>query len=162
MNLSIFSRNPILDEVARTREEMDRVLGRFLGTAMTPIEGGTSRLEGWIPPVDISETDEELFIRTEVPGIATRDLEITITGTSLTIAGKKEEREETEQEDFYRCERRFGAFRRVVELPDSADSERISADSDNGVVTIRVAKKPGQRAKRVEVKPSSRRVPIPG
>jgi HSP20 family molecular chaperone IbpA len=50
----------------------------------------------------------------------------------------------------------------VIELPESADPERIIADSDNGVITVRIAKKPGQRAKRIEVKPSSRRVPIPG
>lgn len=162
MNLSLFRRTPILDEFTRMRNDMDRMLGRYMGEPANPIESAAVRLEGWIPPVDVSETDDEILIRTELPGIASRDLEITITGTILTISGKKEEKEEMEQEDFYRCERRFGAFRRVIELPESADSERISADSDNGIVTIHVAKKPGQRAKRVEVKPTARRVPVPG
>ena len=162
MNLSIFRRNPILDEFARSRDEMNRMLGRYFNEGAAPLEGVLPRIEGWIPPVDVSETDDEIFIRGELPGIAARDLEITVMGNTLTISGKKEEKEETEQEDFYRCERRFGAFRRVIDLPESADTERISADSDNGVITVRVAKKPGQRAKRIEVKPTSRRVPVPG
>lgn len=164
MSLNLFRRTPILDEFARSRDDMDRMLGRLFGTGMLPMAADieTNRIEGWIPPVDVSETDEEIVIRTEVPGIAARDLEITVTGNTLSISGRKEEKEETEREDFYRSERRFGAFRRVIELPESADPERISADSDNGVVTMRIAKKPGQRAKRIEVRPTTRRVPVPG
>lgn len=162
MNLSLFRRTPILDEFARMRQDMDRMLGSYMGEGIAPFEPGATRLEGWIPPVDVSETDDEILIRAEIPGIAARDLEITITGNILTISGKKEEKEEMEQEDFYRCERRFGAFRRVIELPETADSDRVQADSDNGVISVRVAKKPGQRAKRIEVKPTSRRVAVPG
>ena len=162
MNLSIFRRTPVLDEFARMREEMNRMVGRYIGESGGQFDAGLPRIEGWIPPIDVSETDEEIVIRGEMPGIAARDLEITITGTTLSISGKKEEKEEMEQEDFYRSERRFGAFRRVLDLPEAADTERVTADSDNGVITIRVAKKPGQRAKRIEVKPTSRRVPVPG
>ncbi|MEY3144185.1 MAG: hypothetical protein RLY21_2678 [Planctomycetota bacterium] len=162
MNMSLFRRTPVLDEIARARDEMNRMMGRYFNEAPSPLETIAPRLEGWIPPIDVSETDDEIFIRGELPGIATRDLEITITGNTLSISGKKEEKEETEQEDFHRCERRFGAFRRVIDLPESADTERIVADSDNGVITVRIAKKPGQRAKRIEVKPTARRVPVPG
>jgi HSP20 family protein len=162
MSLSLFRRTPILDEFSRMRDEMNRMFGNYVGEGLSPLQAGTNRLEGWIPPVDVSETDDEILVRAEIPGIAARDLEITITGNTLSISGKKEEKEEMEQEDFHRCERRFGAFRRVIELPESADSERVSADSDNGVISVRVAKKPGQRAKRIEVKPTSRRVPVPG
>jgi HSP20 family molecular chaperone IbpA len=50
----------------------------------------------------------------------------------------------------------------VIDLPESIDPDRVTADVDNGIVTIRVAKKPGLRSRRVEVKPTSRRVPVPG
>jgi HSP20 family protein len=160
--MSLFRRTPVLDEFTRMRDEMDRLLSRTFGSNMPSTELGAARIDGWIPPIDVSETDDEILVRTELPGIAVRDLEITITGNTLSIAGKKEEKEETEQEDFYRCERRFGGFRRIVELPESVDSERVSAESDNGLVTIHVAKRPGQRAKRVEVKATTRRVPLPG
>lgn len=162
MNLSLFRRTPILDEFARMRDEMNRMVGRSIGEGVGPFETLNTRIEGWIPPIDVSETDDEILVRGELPGIAARELEITVTGNTLSISGKKEEKEEMEQEDFYRCERRFGAFRRMIDLPETADTDRVAADSDNGILTIRVAKKPGQRAKRIEVKPTARRVPVPG
>jgi HSP20 family protein len=163
MSLTMWNKNPMMDEFARTREEMDRLLGRFLtATPLSAFDTRSTRLEGWIPAIDVSETDDGVVIRAEVPGIAARDLEITVTGNILNISGKKEEKEEVDQEDFYRCERRFGSFRRVIDLPESIDPDRVTADVDNGIVTIRVAKKPGLRSRRVEVKPTSRRVPVPG
>lgn len=169
MNLTLFNRMPFFDELTRTRDDMDRVMERLLGRALSTMattNGGALRTEGWIPPIDVSETDDEIVVRTEVPGISVRDLDITITGTSLSISGRKEEKEEVEEENFYRCERRFGSFRRVIDLPETIDPERVNAESENGVVTVHVAKKPGQRGKRIEVKPESkpaaRRVPVPG
>ena len=85
-----------------------------------------------------------------------------MTGTTLNISGKKEDKEEIEETDFYRCERRFGAFRRVIELPESIDPDRVTAESENGVILIRIAKKPGLKSRRVEIKPTSRRIPVPG
>jgi HSP20 family protein len=166
MSLSTWNRNPFFDDFARARDDMDRMLGRFLGSTMTTPESRLTRGEGWLPPVDVSENDEEVMVRTEVPGIAARDIDVTIAGSTLNISGRKDEKEECEQEDFYRCERRFGSFRRVVDLPDSVDPDRVTAEADNGVITIRIAKKPGQRTRRVEVKSETRaparRIPVPG
>jgi HSP20 family protein len=191
MNLSLWNRHPLLEEFVRTRDELDRNLGRFFGTSMTPfgnmgpfagfgLPASTTRseafpilsrleslapptrLEGFAPPVDIGETDDEVTVRVEVPGVSPRDLDVTIEGTNLSIAGKKDEKEEFEGENSYRCERRFGAFRRMVELPESIDPDRVNADFADGVITIRLSKKPGLRARRVEVKPTARRVTVPG
>jgi len=170
MSLTLWNRNPLVEDFARTREEMDRMIGRFLGGGMMPFEGMLGRFEGgmpqlWLPPVDVRESDDEVVVSTELPGISARDVEITVTGTTLNISGKKEEKEDCEQDTFFRCERRFGAFRRSIELPESIDPDRISADADNGVITIRVAKKPGQRTRKVEIKsttPTTRRVTVPG
>ena len=171
MNLTLWNRSPVIDEFARARDDMDRMLGRFLGTGMLgtgllgtglpAAESRLARLESWSPAIDVSESADEVVVRAEMPGIASRDLEISMTGNVLSISGRKEEKEEVEHEDFFRSERRFGSFRRLVELPESIDPERIAADSENGVVTIRVAKKPGQRARRIEVKPVTRRVTVP-
>jgi HSP20 family protein len=170
MSLTLLNRNPLIEDFTRTREEMDRMLGRFLGGGMMPFEGRVGRNEGampsvWLPPVDVSEGDDEVLVSAEIPGIAARDVEITVTGNTLSISGKKDVKEESEQENFYRCERRFGAFRRTIELPESVDPERIAADAENGVITIRIAKKPGQRTRKVEIKtaaPTTRRVTVPG
>jgi HSP20 family protein len=166
MSLQTWTRNPLVDDFMRARDEMGRLFSRMFvpGGATTAFEptGGYGRLEGYLPPVDISESDDGVVVRAEIPGIAARDLDISVTGSTLTIAGRKEEQEECEREDYYRCERRFGSFRRTVDLPESADPERISADSENGIVTVRFAKKPGMRSRRVEIKPTSRRVTVQG
>lgn len=151
----------MLDEFARARDEMDRMMGRFLGNTMAAPESRLVRTETWLPPVDVSENDDEVFVRAELPGIASRDIEVTVAGSMLNITGKKEEREECESEDFYRCERRFGGFRRVIDLPESIDPDRISAESENGVLSIRIAKRPGQKTRKVEIKPATRRVTVP-
>ena len=166
MSLRLFNRNPLLDEVTRSRSEMDRIIGGFLGASMmpgmTPTESAFTRIEGWLPPVDVRESEDGVMIRAEIPGVLARDIEITVTGTTLNISGKKEDKEEIEETDFYRCERRFGAFRRVIELPESIDPDRVTAESENGVILIRIAKKPGLKSRRVEIKPTSRRIPVPG
>ena len=158
MSLTFWNRTPILDEFARTRDEMDRMLGRFLGTTLgTTVGAPESRLargEGWLPPVDVSESDEEVMVRAEVPGMNARDIEITIAGSTLNITGRKQEKEECEQEDFYRCERRFGAFRRVIELPQSVEADKARAESDSGIVTVRIPKRPDVRPRSIEIKPA--------
>jgi HSP20 family protein len=183
MSMTLFNRPGMFEDFFRSRDDFDRMIGRMLGGQLLGGIGGlgafgglggaesrlprfASAIEGWMPAVDVSESDDQVVIRAEIPGVMARDLEVTISGTTLTISGKKEEREETEQEDFFRSERRFGAFRRTIELPDTVDSDRVNADCENGVVTIRVAKQPGQRSRRVEVKsastPTTRRVTVPG
>ena len=161
MNLSLWKRrSPINGDLARLRDEIDRTFERFFIEPWNLMEPKIARMEGWLPPVDVSETPGEVTIRAEVPGILAKDLDISVTGTTLTIAGQKEEQEEKKGEDYYLSERRFGSFRRVVELPESVDADKVTAESDNGVVTIRVAKKPGIKAKQVEVKPAGKKIAV--
>lgn len=165
MNLSLWKkRDPLNGGLVRLRDEMDRMFDRFLSEpfGFGLIEPKSLRAEGWIPPVDVSETDNEVTIRAEVPGIAAKDLDISISGTTLTIAGQKDETTEKKDENYYVCERRFGSFRRVIDLPETIDPDKVSAESDNGVVTIRVAKKPGAKPRQVEVKPAAKKIAAAG
>lgn len=103
-----------------------------------------------------------MTIRAEVPGIAAKDLDISLSGTALTISGQKEETSEKQDENYFRCERSFGSFRRVIELPESVDTDKVAAESDNGVVTIHITKRPGAKPKQVEVKPAGKKVSVAG
>lgn len=151
MNLSLWKhRNPFNGELHRLRDEMDRTIDRLLGTSFAEPKG--FRLEGWMPLVDMSETDGEITIRAEAPGIAAKDLDISVVGGSLVLSGTKKEEDERKGEDWYQCERRFGAFRRSIELPETADPERVSAESDAGVVTIRVGKRTGVKPRHIEIR----------
>lgn len=162
MNLGIWRGRNGLDGLARLRDEMDRSFDRLFSEPLGAIEPRALRAEGWMPAIDVSESDGEVLIRAEAPGIAAKDLEISVSGRALLISGKKEETTEKKDENFYHCERRFGSFRRVIDLPETADTDKITAEADNGVVTVRVAKKPGAKPKQVEIKPAAgaKKVPV--
>lgn len=167
MNLSLWKKRPTASlstsgEIARLRDEMDRTFERFFADpfGLGAIEPKVFRSEGWAPAIDVSETDAEVTIRAEAPGVPAKDLDISISGNTLTISGQKEESSEKTEENFYHCERRFGSFRRSIDLPEAADAEKVTAESDNGVVTIHVPKKPGARPKQVEVKAAQKKVAV--
>lgn len=163
MNLSLWKRRiPGPDDLFRLRDEVDRTFDRLLVEPTGLLDPKLMRTEGWLPPLDISETDSEVLVRLEAPGVASKDLDISVNNRLLTIAGKKEMVEEKQGEDFYQCERRFGAFRRVVDLPETIDPDKVTAESDNGLVTIHIGKKPGAKPKQVEVKPVGKKIPVVG
>jgi HSP20 family protein len=136
----------------RFRSEMDQLFNRFFGGAMDMVENGFNAMTCWAPSLDVSETDTEVTVRAEVPGIDPKDLQITVAGNMLTIAGEKKDVTERKGENFYHSERRFGAFRRSVHLPAPVDAEKITAEHKNGLVFIRLKKEPGAVPKRIPVK----------
>ena len=122
--------------------QIDRVFTDFFGTdvprlAQTHWDGRFS------PSIDVSETDRQLKVAAELPGMDEKDIEVTLTDGVLTVKGEK--RSETEEEDkakhHYRLERSYGAFRRSFQLPPEIDADEVSASFDKGVLTITVAKK---------------------
>lgn len=161
MNLTLLRRRNSGDgNLSRLREEMDRMFNQFLVEPVGLVDPKILRSEGWLPPIDVSDTENEVLVRIEAPGIAVKDVEVLLTGTTLTIGGKKDELKEKKEENYYQCERRFGEFRREIELPETIDPEKIVAEADNGVITIRVAKKPGARPRQIEVKPIGKKIPL--
>jgi len=109
----------------------------------------------WVPPVEISESDDELMITAEIPGAATDQVHVTIDGDMLTIRGEKndERREGDENTQFYLVERSYGAFQRSFTLPSTVDPDSIQAAFNNGVLKIRLKK-------RTSARPRGREVPI--
>ncbi|MFO0945522.1 MAG: Hsp20/alpha crystallin family protein [Planctomycetota bacterium] len=136
----------------RMRWEMDQAFDRFLGD-LWPSKGPFAEwMEGaWAPSLDVKETDDEIVVRAEIPGVDPKDLEITLSGDTLTLAGKKEEKTEKKEENFHHTECSFGEFRRTLRLPATVDTEKVTAEHNNGVVTIHVKKVPGAVPKKVPV-----------
>lgn len=156
MTLTIVNRrNPADTDLGRFRDEMERTIETMLSEPL--MEPRLFRIEGWLPVVDVSETDTEFRIRAEVPGIPEKDVDVSIVGDTLVISGEKKDESERSGENWYRCERRFGSFRRVVGLPQSVDADKARADSSNGVVTVRIPKKAGTKPRHIEVKPAASR-----
>jgi len=106
------------------------------------------------PSLDISETEKEYAITVEVPGVDEKDLHLELVDGTLTITGEKKLEKEEKKKNFYRMERAYGSFRRVLSLPGDADEDGVEASFKNGVLTIRLARKNVAKkdVKRIEIK----------
>jgi HSP20 family protein len=92
------------------------------------------------PKIDVSEKDSQLIIEAEVPGIKKEDLKITLQDNILTIEGEKKNSSNSEDREYFRTERSFGAFKRSFTLSDDIDSEKVNAKFENGVLIIALSK----------------------
>ncbi|MBX3357688.1 MAG: Hsp20/alpha crystallin family protein [Phycisphaeraceae bacterium] len=144
--------------VGELKHEMDRLFERFVGRYPSDVWNGlttgtwnTSSLGAWSPAIDIAETDKEVVIRAEIPGVDPKDVEVAVAGTTLTISGEKEETEEESGKDFHRSERRFGSFERRLTLPDYVDPDKVAAGFANGVLEVRVAKTKAVQPRKIAV-----------
>jgi HSP20 family protein len=117
---------------------------------MAPFPALTER-EEMNPAFDVKETKDAYLFKADVPGIAEKDVEVTITGNRLTIAGKREEEKEDKGERYYTYERNYGTFTRVFTLPEGADVEKLAAGLEKGVLTITIPKLPEVQPKKIAV-----------
>jgi HSP20 family protein len=138
--------------IEQFRSEMDRLFERFFRDPWGAAEDALAPMTGWGPSVDVSETDADITVRAEIPGVDAKDLQVSITGDVLTLAGEKQESSERESENYYHSERRFGAFRRSIALPAGADPDKIDAEYRDGVLTVRIGKTPAAAPKKIAVK----------
>ena len=133
--------------VSQFRGELDRLFDRFFRDPW----GEGDAVTGWSPTLDVTDTEKEVVIRADVPGVDPKDLNLTVTGNLLTISGEKKEQTEKKGENYYHAERRFGSFRRTVQLPAGVDADKVTAEHKNGVVTIHLKKTPGATPRRIAV-----------
>ncbi|MCS7205880.1 MAG: Hsp20/alpha crystallin family protein [Leptospiraceae bacterium] len=107
------------------------------------------------PKVDITENENEIVIKADVPGIDEKDLDVSITKDAVIIQGEKKYEHEEKGSNFYRKERSFGSFRRVLPLPVEVDEAKIDATYKNGVLTIKLPKvKTSSNVKKIQIKSS--------
>lgn len=104
----------------------------------------------WRPPVDLRETPTEYLVSVEVPGLATGDVNVSFEDGHLTIAGVRQQRGSA-CEQYHRVERGHGSFNRTFQLPLPIDSNAITADMRDGVLTIRCPKASGVPSRRINI-----------
>ena len=94
----------------------------------------------WIPRVDVKETDKEITIDVELPGIDKKDVKVEVRDNTLTISGERTSEKKTENENCCVAERHYGKFERSFSLSDAVDANNISAKYKDGVLTLAVPK----------------------
>jgi HSP20 family protein len=103
------------------------------------------------PAFEVKETKESYVFKADLPGLKEQDVEVSVTGNRLTIAGKREAEKEEKTDTFYTYERSYGGFTRSFTLPEQADVEHVKAELKSGELTVVIPKAPTAVAKRVPV-----------
>lgn len=140
------SRSP-LSEMNRLARELDSVFGGFSGSN-----------DLWSPPVDVEETPDELVLTAELPGMKHEDIDIELEDGVLTIQGEKKEERKDETTQGLLYERRWGSFTRRFTLPRAVDAGKITANYENGILTVTVPKAEEAKGRKIEITGSGRDV----
>jgi HSP20 family protein len=126
---------------------MDRLLERFFGEPV-----GLERPTGmWTLWVDITEAKDSVSIKAEIPGLEAKDVEVSLSGDTLTIKDDKIQEKEENNEHRHLLERTYGAFSRIVRLPAPVAAEKIKASFKNGVLTVTLPKTEEAKPKAIPV-----------
>ena len=129
------------------RQEMDSLLNRF----SVDWDGGEECF-GRIPTLDISETEDEIRLELDVPGMKPEELSIEVTGDIVRISGERSEEREEKGRKYHRVERRSGAFERTVRMPCGVDEDHVNAEYHDGVLTVTLEKSEEARTRKIPVK----------
>ncbi len=116
----------------------------------------SSHTPGVYPPINIYDDGESYIARTEIPGVNPESLDITVTGDTLTIKGKRELDIDDKDKNvsFHRRERSFGEFRRAFSLPEQVDNTKVKATSSNGILEILLPRAEQAKQRKISVKTS--------
>jgi HSP20 family protein len=105
----------------------------------------------WAPAVDIYETENEVVLTAEIPGVDEKDIEIKVEDNTLTLRGERKFEKETKEENYHRIERAYGSFFRSFTLPTYVDHDKIEAEHENGVLKIHMPKRAELKPRKVKI-----------
>jgi HSP20 family protein len=146
------------------QDEMERVFDRFSGAFtmpslrrmfdFEPVRRIERTFTFTMPAIDVAENGKAYKITAELPGMETKDIDVTVSGDMLTIKGEKRQEKEEKEEDLYLCERSYGSFQRSFTLPPGVNRDKISSELVKGVLTVTLPKTAEAQKphKKIEVK----------
>lgn len=136
------------EELDRMRRQMDLLsqgLSRGLWRQMPA---------GVFPLMNVTEDTDKYYVRAELPGLSAGELDISVTGDTLSISGQRKLASEDEKAQYHRREREAGRFSRIVTLPGQTDTEKVEASCTDGVLTVTLPKAEAAKPKQISVKAS--------
>lgn len=135
------------------REAINKLFDESFWSPFGLVESGRKiGMSAFAPRVDISETDTQVKVRADIPGIDPDKINIEVSEDSLLISGNIEESTEEKGENFYRMERQTGQFSREFLLPSKIDPDSVQAKAKNGTITIILNKQQSERKRKVQIK----------
>jgi HSP20 family protein len=142
------------DTFLGAQEEMNRLFrgGWLRGAGGEPAEAGA-----WVPAVDIYETEGSLVVEAELPGVDSKDIDVSIDEGVLTLKGERRLEKEVKEENYHRVERAYGMFQRSVRLPSDVDADAIKANFDSGVLKVSVPKVEPKKPKSIPIEVETRK-----
>jgi HSP20 family protein len=143
MHMAIIRWSPARELEGMEIDRLNRMFANFYGEAF---------VQGWVPPVDIFETDEhEVVLKADLPDMKREDISLTFENGVLTIKGERKFEQETQRENYHRAERHHGTFSRSFTLPNTVDATRISASYKDGLLTVRLPQREEAKPKQIAV-----------
>jgi len=133
-------------DVGKTLEEMDRAFGRMgrpLGLRSVP--------RGTFPAINMYQQDDGVLLMAEVPGVEPGSLDLTVLNDSVTLKGRREEKDIPENSRMYRRERAQGTFARTVTLPEAINPDSVQARYADGVLTVRMEKAESAKVRKIAI-----------
>lgn len=141
------------DPFVSLQQGMNRLFDEvFHGAGMSLMRDDGGML---MPQVNVSETDKEIRVTAELPGVERKDVDVTLDDDMLTIRGEKKLEKTEDKEDYHFSERSFGRFQRSIRIPHSVNREQVQAHVEHGVLTVILPKNQAQeKTRHIEVKDS--------
>jgi len=141
--------------VMAIQNEMNHMFDQFFSDPFTLVPIAATRLASeFTPRIDVAETDTELKVTAELPGMDEKDIQINLEQDALLISGEKKADVEEKSKNFHRIERSYGSFQRVIPLATEVVEEKIEAVFKNGVLTVTLPKTPAniKKARKITIK----------
>ncbi len=145
-------------EMMTLRDAMDSLFEN----ALVGPTAGRQQSGDWGVPLDVAEDDNNFVVKASVPGIKPEDIEVTVHGEVLTIRGEMKQEQDRENERYHLRERRYGTFTRSLSLPAPVKTDEVSAEYNNGVLTLTLPKTEEVKPKRIQVKGGNQAQQIEG
>jgi HSP20 family protein len=144
--MPVFFNYDPFQELQRIQRQMDRVMQGMAGVERFP------RRVGVYPLLNVSEDQDHIYVRAELPGVNPEDLDITIKDQQLILRGERKIPLEERNVNYHRRERESGFFRRILRLPAQVDPNKVEAASKDGILTITLAKPEEAKPRQITVK----------
>lgn len=136
-------------ELVSTQDRLNRLFNDTFSRFFD--EGDGTSVRAWAPPVDVYETDQNVVLKAELPGVKPEEVEVRVEDHTLYLKGERKFEKEVKEEDYHHIERSYGNFVRTFPLPNSVNAEATKAEFKDGVLTLTLPKREEAKPKTIKI-----------